>query len=135
MGRFLDSVTAAGGPSIVDYDAAWRWSVDEPGAFWQALWDAAGIRSSTPTGPALANARMPGARWFPGATLNYAERAAALPGRDGGDVVLVGRSQTRGPVDLTADELRDAVARCRAGLQRAGVGRGDRVGAFLPTIP
>ncbi len=135
MGRFLDSVTAAGGPALADYDAAWRWSVDDPGAFWQAVWDVAGIRSSTPTGPALAEARMPGARWFPGATLNYAAQALALPDREGSDIVVVGRSQSRGPVDLTADELRDAVARCRAGLERAGVRRGDRVAAFLPTIP
>ena len=135
MGRFLDSVTAAGGPALADYDAAWRWSVDDPGAFWQAVWDVAGVQSSTPTGPALADARMPGARWFPGATLNYASHALALPDREGTDIVVVGRSQSRGPVDLTADELRDAVARCRAGLQRAGVRRGDRVAAFLPTIP
>ena len=77
MGRFLDSVTAAGGPELAHYDAAWRWSVDDPGAFWQAVWDIAGVRSSTPTGPALADARMPGARWFPGATLNYASHALA----------------------------------------------------------
>jgi acetoacetyl-CoA synthetase len=135
MGRFLDAVEAAGGPSLPDYGAAWRWSVDDPGAFWQVVWDQAGMRSATAPGPALADARMPGASWFPGASLNYAERAMALPGRGAGDVVVVGRSQTRGPVDLTAGELRDMVARCRAGLVRAGVRRGDRVAAFLPTIP
>ena len=74
---------------------------------------------------------MPGARWFPGARLNYAEHALALPGRAGSDVVVVAHSQTRGPVELTADELRDAVARCRAGLQRLGVRRG-RPGRGLP---
>ena len=86
-------------------------------------------------GPALADARMPGARWFPGAAINYAEHALSMPGRAPDDVVVIGRSQTRDDLDLTAAELRDAVARCRAGLQRLGVGRGDRVAAFLPNVP
>src|SRR6185295_10489655 len=66
---------------------------------------------------------------------NYAEHALLLPGRDDTDVVVIGRSQTRGPTDLSAAELRDAVARCRLGLIRLGVGRGDRVAAYLPNIP
>jgi acetoacetyl-CoA synthetase len=109
--------------------------VDRPGAFWQSVWDHFGVRSATPSGPALADARMPGTRWFPGASLSYAEHMLAMPGRAGADTVVVARSQTREPVDLTADELRDAVARCRAGLLRLGVRRGDRVAAFLPNIP
>src|SRR5262249_7063587 len=83
----------------------------------------------------LIDARMPGARWFPGATLNYAEHALRLPGRAGDDVVVIGRSQTRGPSDLTAADLRDAVARCRRGLERLRVRRGDRVAASLPNVP
>jgi acetoacetyl-CoA synthetase len=135
MGRYLAWLAAERGLAFATYDEAWRWSTTDPGAFWQSVWDHFGVRSSTPPGPALAEARMPGARWFPGARLNYAEHELALPGRAAGDVVVVGRSQTRGPVELTADELRDAVARCRAGLVRLGVGRGDRVAAFLPNIP
>jgi acetoacetyl-CoA synthetase len=83
----------------------------------------------------LADASLPGARWFPGATLNYAEHALRMPGRAPDDVVVLGRSQTRAPVDLTAEVLRDQVARCRAGLIRLGVQRGDRVAAFLPNVP
>jgi acetoacetyl-CoA synthetase len=135
MGRFLDWLETERGLRLDDYDAAWRWSTDDPGAFWQALWDHAGLRSATPTGPALADPRMPGARWFPGASLNYAAHALALAGRAADDVVIVGRSQSRGPTDLTADELRNAVARCREGFLRLGVRRGDRVAAFLPNIP
>ncbi|MEO5964746.1 MAG: acetoacetate--CoA ligase, partial [Candidatus Limnocylindrales bacterium] len=114
---------------------AWQWSVDEPGAFWQSVWDWVGVRSGTDPGPALADARMPGASWFPTARLNYAEHALALPGRAGTDEVVIARSQTRDASTFTADELREAVARCRAGLMRLGVRRGDRVAAFLPTIP
>ncbi len=74
---------------------------------------------------------MPGAVWFPGASLNYAEHA--LRGDDRA-VAVVSRSQTRGGGQLTFAELRDQVARARAGLQRLGVTRGDRVAAYLPTI-
>ncbi len=135
MGRYLDWLADGKGVHLADYDAAWRWSVAEPGAFWQSIWDHFGVRSVTPAGPALAEARMPGARWFPGAAVNYAEHLLALPGRAPADIVVLGRSQTRDATDLTADELRDAVARCRAGLVRLGVRRGDRVAAFLPNIP
>ena len=118
MGRYLDWLEGSGGPRLRTYDEAWRWSVDQPGAFWRSIWDHFEIVArDQPTGD-LVEARMPGARWFPGATLNYAEHALRLPGRADADVVIVGRSQTRDPVDLTAAELRDAVARCRLGLQR-----------------
>ena len=78
---------------------------------------------------------MPGARWFPGATLNYAEHALAAAATSPADVAVIGRSQTRDRVELTWAELADQVARCRAGLVRLGVGRGDRVAAYLPNIP
>ena len=74
---------------------------------------------------------MPGAVWFPGASLNYAEHAL---GGDDRAVAVVSRSQTRGGGQLTFSELRDQVARARAGLQRLGVTSGDRVAAYLPTI-
>ena len=78
---------------------------------------------------------MPGARWFPNAHLNWAEHCLRLAGRLGSDTVVVARSQTRDRVALTADELRAEVARVRAGLERLGVGRGDRVAGYLPNVP
>ena len=137
LGRYLDWLERERGIRLADYDAAWRWSVQEPGAFWQSVWDHFGVRShgTGEPGPALADARMPGARWFPGARLNYAEMVLELPGRAPADEVIAARSQTRDRRSLTAAELRDAVARCRTGLQRLGVARGDRVAAFLPNIP
>jgi acetoacetyl-CoA synthetase len=77
---------------------------------------------------------MPGAEWFPGATLNYAEHALAAAADRPDDVAIVARSQTRDEVQLTWSELDDAVARCRRGLLRLGVQRGDRVAAYLPNI-
>ena len=136
MGRYVGWLEASQrAPLRRVRETCGSWSVDEPGAFWQSIWDHFEVIAHDPPTAALADGRMPGAAWFPGATLNYAEQALRLPGRAAGDVVVVGRSQTRDPVELTADELRDAVARCRAGLQRLGVRRGDRVAAFLPNIP
>ena len=76
---------------------------------------------------------MPGAKWFPGATLNYAERALA---NTGGKPAVIARSQTRvADVVWTGAELADRVARVAAGLRRLGVGKGDRVVAWLPNVP
>ena len=135
MGRYLSWLARSGGPSLPSYDEAWQWSVKDPGRFWQSIWDHFDVRSETAPSDALDGATMPGARWFPGAALSYTEQVLRLPGRADDDVVIVGRSQTRGPSELTAAELRDAVARCRAGLVRLGVRRGDRVAAYLPNVP
>ena len=135
MGRYVAWLASERDLRFDDYDALWRWSVDEPGVFWQSIWDFFEVMAHAQPTTALADPSMPGARWFPGATLNYAEHALRLPGRGADDIVVMGRSQTRAPSTLTAVELRDAVARCRAGLLRLGVRRGDRVAAFLPNIP
>jgi acetoacetyl-CoA synthetase len=135
MGRYLAWLASERGVECAGYEALWRWSVDQPGPFWQSIADYFQVIWHATPEIALADARMPGADWFPGATLNYAEHALRLPGRAATDVVVIGESQTRAASGLTASELRDAVARCRAGLQRLGVHRGDRVAAFLPNIP
>src|SRR4051794_18434396 len=135
MGSYLAWLEAERDLTFAGYDELWRWSVEEPGPFWRTVWDHFEVLSDMPPTADLADARMPGARWFPGVLLNYAEQALRLPARAGHDVVVVGRSQTREPVDVTAAELRDQVARCRAGLIRLGVRRGDRVAAFLPNVP
>jgi acetoacetyl-CoA synthetase len=141
MGAYLASLEETSGLRFASYDEAWRWSVDDPGAFWTSVcryFDVQAGGAVTADGSperGLAEASMPGASWFPGTTLNYAEQALRLPGRSPDDVVIVGRSQSRGPTDLTAAELRDQVARCRTGLSALGVGPDDRVSAFLPNIP
>ena len=135
VGRYLDWLERERGIRPRSYDELWRWSTQELGAFWQTVWDHHDVRSSTPVEAALADATMPGARWFPGASLNWAEHALRLRQRDASDVVVVARSQTRDRQTLTVAELRDQVARARAGLQRLGVGRGDRVAGYLPNVP
>jgi acetoacetyl-CoA synthetase len=125
VGRYLDWL----GRDTADYDGLWRWSVEDLDAFWASLWDHFDIGSSY---DAVREGTMPGTRWFPGAALNYAARAVATTG---GGTAVVARSQTRGPIELTWDELRDQVARCRAGLERLGVGPESRVVAYLPNVP
>jgi acetoacetyl-CoA synthetase len=135
VAQYTSWLAARRGLQFRGYDDLWRWSVNEPGAFWRTIWEHFEVIAHDVPSADLAAAHMPGATWFPGATLNYAEQVLRLPGRTDDDVVVAGRSQTRGPSDLTAAELRDAVARCRAGLVRLGVRRGDRVAAYLPNIP
>ncbi|MDX2378835.1 MAG: acetoacetate--CoA ligase, partial [Acidimicrobiia bacterium] len=84
---------------------------------------------------ALESDPMPGVNWFPGGTLNYAEHALRHAGVSADDVAVISRSQTRPTTTHTWAELEDAVSRCRAGLLRLGVRRGDRVVAFAPNIP
>jgi len=134
IGAYLEWLAEREDLAFDAYDALWRWSTREPDAFWRSVWAFFEVSPTTPD-VGLAQARMPGARWFPGATLNYAAHALRLASRADDDVVVIAHSQTRAPVELRASELRDQVARCRAGLLALGVHRGDRVAAFLPNVP
>ncbi len=118
-----------------DYADMWSWSVEHLDEFWSALWRWADLPADGDGTVALAEASMPGARWFPDVRLNYAEAMLAMPGRGDDDIVIVAASQSRPDVELSATQLRDQVARARAGLLRAGVQPRDRVAAYSPNIP
>jgi acetoacetyl-CoA synthetase len=134
LGRYIAWLRRERGLDLADYEALRAWSVGDLDGFWASLWDYFGIRAHAPYERVLGSREMPGAEWFPGARLNYAEHM--LGGEeDAGSVAVVARSQSRGPVELTFADLRGQVARARAGLQRHGVGPGDRVVAYLPNIP
>lgn len=135
MGRWLDWLERERGLRFEDYEAVWRWSTREVGAFWETVWDYYGVRSETPYERPLAGSGIEGARWFEGARLSFPEHALRLDGRADDDVVVLARSQTRGPSTLTAADLREQVARVRAGLAALGVGPGDRVAGYVPNIP
>ena len=116
------------------YDALWRWSVTDLESFWASIWEFYGLRAHAPYERVLGARTMPGAKWFPGARLNYAEHMVGADG-DEDRVAVIARSQTRPDLELTFGELREQVARARVGLQRLGVRPGDRVVAYLPNIP
>jgi acetoacetyl-CoA synthetase len=132
LGRYLDWLRDERGIDLPTYEQAWRWSVDDLDGFWGSVWSFFGVESSAPYEAVLRHPAMPGAQWFPGARLNYAERALATTGPG---IAVVARSQSRAAVELSWDDLRDQVARCRAGLQRLGVRPGERVVAYLPNGP
>jgi acetoacetyl-CoA synthetase len=137
IGRFAEWLTATRGLRFRTYEELWAWSVDDAEAFWPAIWEYFDVRSSTPSTAVRTAAGMPGTEWFPGARLNYAEhvlRGARRSAHPDGDV-LVAMSQTRPGRRLTASDLEDLVARARAGFRRLGVGPGDRVAAYLPSLP
>jgi acetoacetyl-CoA synthetase len=132
--RYLRWLEEARGLAFDDYQELWRWSTSELEAFWSSIWEFCDVRAAAPYERVLGRREMPGAEWFPGARLNYAENLlAAAPGDDA--PAIVARSETRPDVELTWGELRDQVARAAAGLRRLGVGPGDRVVAYLPNVP
>ncbi len=133
IGAFMDRVEREHSLSFDGYDDLLRWSLEDLDGFWSAVWDH--FEVGPDPGTALADARMPGARWFPDARLNWAEHLLRLDGRDPDEVVIISRSEARDRVALTGTGLREAVGRARAGLVRLGVGPGDRVAAYLPNIP
>jgi acetoacetyl-CoA synthetase len=136
LGEFMDFCEARTGLTFDSYDALWRWSTDAGlEAFWAAVWQFFDVRSSAPYSRVLDGRVMPGARWFEGARLNYAEHALRAAEQRGDEVALVGVSQTRDRVEVTWTDLADQVGRARAGLVRLGVRQGDRVAAYLPNIP
>ncbi|WP_433316100.1 acetoacetate--CoA ligase [Micromonospora sp. CA-269861] len=134
IGAYLRWLREHRGLDFADYDALWRWSTTDLDGFWRSIWDHFEVIAHTPPTATLAERGMPGARWFPGATLNYAENVLRMPGRAADDPVVISHGQTRPPVTLTADELREQVRRVSAGLRRLGVTAGDRVAAYAPNI-
>ena len=134
VGRLMTWLRENRGVELADYDELWRWSVSDLEGFWGALWDFFDIRAQTPYEGVLGRSTMPGAEWFTGARLNYAEHVVGRE-EDLNRVAVVARSQTRPAQELTFGELRALAGRVRAGLQRLGVGRGDRVAAYMPNIP
>jgi acetoacetyl-CoA synthetase len=130
--RFMAFVGARGKPAN-DCDELHRWSIEDPAAFWDALWEFAGVVGERGTGPALVDGtRMPGARWFPGARLNFAENLLRGPEAE---PAIVFRNERGDRRELSWGELRAESARIAAGLARDGVGPGDVVAGFLPNVP
>jgi acetoacetyl-CoA synthetase len=117
---------------FVTYDDLWRWSVSDLSAFWRSIADYFQVRWHHPPSETLRSRHMPGAEWFPGGTLNWAEHL--LAGEDSTVAVLY-RSETGERAEWTFGALRDQVARVRAGLVRLGVARGDRVVGYLGNTP
>jgi acetoacetyl-CoA synthetase len=131
--RYVRWLEERRGLKFDDYEALWRWSVEDLEAFWESIWDFGGVQAAQPYERVLGRREMPGAEWFPGARLNYAEHVFARA--QGAEPALIARSETREDVTLSWDDLAAQVARAAAGLRALGVVPGDRVVAYMPNIP
>jgi acetoacetyl-CoA synthetase len=134
MTRYLRWVRDQGLADAADYDALWRWSTDELESFWTSIYQYFDVRASGSPNTVLARAAMPGAEWFPDIALNYAENIFARREHDDGPAVLHA-SEDQAVRELSWPTLRTAVAEAAEGLRSLGVGRGDRVAAYLPNVP
>jgi acetoacetyl-CoA synthetase len=134
MTRFMRWTGERRGRPFADYGELWRWSVEEIEDFWAAIWEFCGVRASRPYERVLDSRRMPGARWFAGVELNYAENML-LRDRDPDAVAVLHASELRALDSLTWGELSERVAAAAGGLRALGVRRGDRVVAYMPNIP
>ena len=121
------------GLAFDDYHALWRWSVGDIEAFWASIWTFFDVQSTQPYTRVLGRRTMPGAEWFPGVELSYAEHV--FRGKDDAQTAILATSELRPDQTLTWGELRARTAAIANGLREVGVGRGDRVAGYLPNIP
>ena len=119
------------------YDALWQWSVTELDAFWQSIWDYFAIQSPTPHSAALTDDRMPQAKWFPGAQVNYAAQVLrhVEAAHAAGMAAIISENEIAQVRELSWPDLKSQVASLAISLREMGVERGDRVAAYMPNIP
>jgi acetoacetyl-CoA synthetase len=130
---FGDWLARERGRHFADYAALWRWSVEDLEGFWQALWDYFRIDSSAPYSQVLGRRSMPGAQWFPGARLNYAQHV--LRRESAGGDVLLHVSEMQPLTALSWEALGNSVRVLATELRALGVVPGDRVAAWMPNVP
>jgi acetoacetyl-CoA synthetase len=131
--EFMRQARERWGIAAEDYAALHRWSIAEPAQFWQSVWSSCGVIGDERDGPALLDGhRMPGARWFPEAQLNFAENL--LRRRDRAPAIVFW-GEERLKTTVTCAELYSEVSRLAQALQAAGVKPGDRVAGYLPNVP
>ena len=133
MTAFIGWLGRERGRHFGDYHELWRWSVTDLDGFWQAVWDYCGIEASAPPTAVLGTRTMPGADWFPGARLNYAQHVLRneRPGQD----ALYHQSETTPLTGLPWPELGNSVRILATQLRGLGVRPGDRVASCMPNIP
>ncbi|NJD88912.1 MAG: acetoacetate--CoA ligase [Betaproteobacteria bacterium] len=134
MASFIDFVNERHGTAIAGYDSLHRFSVERLEDFWGAVWDFCGVVAQARGTTVVADReKMPGARFFPEARLNFAENLLRHAQGPGDAIIFRGEDKVRSR--LTQDELREAVSRLQQALAAAGVRPGDRIAAFMPNMP
>ncbi|MGW4352304.1 acetoacetate--CoA ligase [Nocardia sp. NPDC004582] len=128
--RFARFVTARTGVPLPDYQALWQWSVDDLPGFWRAVWD--WFELGDVPGAVLAGDSMPGARWFPGTTVNYVDQVVRQTRTDRPAILAL--HEDAPPRELSWRELLTRTAALARSLRTLGVGPGDRVAGYLPDL-
>ena len=130
LARYMRWLAHAEGRRFAGYDELWEWSVADLEGFWESIWRFFEIRSQTPYDAVLAEREMPGARWFEGVRINYAEHALRAGEPHAPAVIEV--DEAGGWRELRWDELRLAVGGVAGALRERGIGPGDVVAGYLP---
>ncbi len=133
MTEYMRWLEAERGLRFDGYPELWQWSVGDLEAFWGSIWDFFGVRADGRYDSVLGSRAMPGAEWFAGTRLNYAEHVFA--DKEDAETAILHASELRELDELSWGELRAQVAAVAAGLRALGVERGDRVVAYLPNVP
>ena len=130
--EFRAEAARRAGRPLADHDALHAWSIEDPGAFWDLVWDFCGVIGEKGERRLVEGAGMREARFFPDARLNYAEN---LLQERGAGTALVFRGEDKVERRLSWDELRALVSRLQQAMRAAGIVAGDRVAAMLPNLP
>ena len=121
--------------SLPDYEHLWRWSIDHPEPFWREVWEDGGVIGTAGARALVDGDRMPGARFFPDATLNFAENLLERRGADDAADALVFRGEDKVRARLSHAALHAMVSKLAQAYGTLGIGAGDRVAAILPNMP
>ena len=133
VSRYMEWLEKEKGLSFEDYGELWEWSVTELEEFWASIWEYSDVLASKPYTRVLSGREMPGAKWFEGAELNYAEHVFRNAKED--EPAVLHQSELRQLSETSWRELEDKVGALAEGLKGLGVERGDRVVAYLPNVP
>ncbi|MCP4416093.1 MAG: AMP-binding protein, partial [Chloroflexi bacterium] len=133
MTRFMRWLAAEKNLAFSSYDGLWKWSVTELGAFWHSIWEFCNVKASRRGEVALAAEGMPGAVWFPEARLNYAENIFAQMNSE--RPILLYEAEDGPLVEMSWREFYRQTAVLQHKFKQLGIGKGDRVVAYLPNIP
>src|SRR5919199_6244372 len=133
IARYMAWLEETRGLSFGGYGELWEWSVTELEDFWASIWEYFDVKASKPYEKVLGSCEMPGANWFGGAELNYAEHVFRNARPD--EPAVLHKSELRPLTEVTWQELEDKVGALAATLKGLGVGRGDRVVAYVPNVP
>lgn len=133
LNAYLDWLRKTKKSNFQDYDSLWEWSVTKTDEFWQSIYDYFGVISHSPYEQVLSDDPMPDAKWFEGATVNYAEHIFRKSSSTHAAIIF--QSESGESKEVSWEELKEQVTALASYLKSLGVEKGDCIAAFLPNIP